>query len=134
MVAHGPRHDRRDPHGGRDTGRGAPGRLIRLGGLTGASPFDLPPLGGRFAGSWIALLAVLAGWAALRNRRDDATHSLAALVALPAGMLVAALRTLPDLEPGGAAIAYVAAIGLLLAVGAVLAAGPARSWTIRPAV
>jgi hypothetical protein len=97
------------------------------GGLTGASPFDLPPLGGRFAGSWIALLAVLAGWAALRNRRDDATHSLAALVALPAGMLVAALRTLPDLEPGGAAIAYVAAIGLLLAVGAVLAAGPVRS-------
>jgi hypothetical protein len=49
-------------------------------------------------------------------------------------MLVAALRTLPDLEPGGAAIAYVAAIGLLLAVGAVLAAGPVRSWTIRPAV
>ena len=104
------------------------------GGLTGAVPFDLPPLGGRFAGSWIALLAVLAGWAALRNRRDDARHSLAALVALPAGMLVAALRTLPDLEPGGAAIAYVAAIGLLLATGAVLVAGRARSWTSRPAV
>ena len=41
-------------------------------------------------------------------------------------MLVAALRTLPDLEPSGATIAYVAAIGLLLATGAVLAGG--RAW------
>ena len=69
------------------------------GALTDPSPFDLPPLGGRFAGSWIALLAVLAGWAALRNRRDEARASLAALIALPAGMLAAALRTLSDLEP-----------------------------------
>ena len=38
------------------------------GGLTGAVPFDLPPLGGRFAGSWIALLAVLTGWAAVHNQ------------------------------------------------------------------
>jgi hypothetical protein len=97
------------------------------GALTGPSPFDLPPLGGRFAGSWIALLAVLAGWAALRNRRGEARASLAALIALPAGMLVAALRTLPDLEPGGAAIAYVAAIVFLLATGAVLAGGRGRN-------
>ena len=97
------------------------------GALTDPSPFDLPPLGGRFAGSWIALLAVLAGWAALRNRRDEARASLAALIALPAGMLAAALRTLSDLEPTGAAIAYLAGIVLLLATGAVLAGGHARS-------
>jgi Domain of unknown function (DUF4386) len=97
------------------------------GALSSASPFDLSPLGGRFAGSWIALLAVLAGWAALRNHRGEARASVAALIALPAGMLVAALRTLPDLEPGGAAIAYVGAIALLLATGAALAAGRARS-------
>jgi hypothetical protein len=40
---------------------------------------------------------------------------------------VAALRTLPDLEPGGAAIAYVTAIVFLLATGAVLAGGRARN-------
>jgi hypothetical protein len=54
--------------------------------------FDLPPLGGRFAGSWAALLATLAGWAAWRDRRDEAVLPALALVALPAGALVAAIR------------------------------------------
>jgi hypothetical protein len=54
--------------------------------------FDLPPLGGRFAGSWAALLATLAGWAAWRNRRDEARLPALALVALPAGALAAAIR------------------------------------------
>ena len=85
--------------------------------LSGASPVDLSPLGGRFAGSWVALLAVLAGWAAVRNRTAEARLSILALVALPAGALLAALRTISDLEPAGAAAAYVAALGLLLACG-----------------
>jgi hypothetical protein len=88
-------------------------------GLAGPSPFDLPPLGGRFAGCWVALLAVLAGWAALRNRVDEAQLSLVALIALPAGALAGALRTISDLEPAGG---YVAGIALLLATGIVLLA------------
>jgi hypothetical protein len=85
--------------------------------LAAAAPFELPPLGGRFAGSWVALLAVLAGWAALRGHADEARLSVLALVTLPAGALIAALRTLPDLDPAGA---YIAVIVVLLATGAVM--------------
>jgi hypothetical protein len=74
---------------------------------------DLPPLGGRFAGSWIVMLAVLAGWAAVRGRRDEARLPALALVALPAGALVAALRS-------SAAPDHVAALVALTAVGLVL--------------
>ena len=41
-------------------------------GVSDGSPFTLSPLGGRFAGSWIALLAVLTGWAAARNTKEEA--------------------------------------------------------------
>jgi hypothetical protein len=92
--------------------------------LAEASPFDLPPLGGRFAGSWVALLAVLAGWAAVRNRSDEAGLPALALVTLPAGAVIAALRTLHDLEP---AAGYSAALVLLLAAGAVLVRAIASS-------
>jgi hypothetical protein len=78
---------------------------------------ELPPLGGRFAGSWVALLAVLAGWAAARNRADEARLAALALVSLPAGALIAALRTPPDLTPAGA---YLAVVVGVLATGAVL--------------
>ncbi|MBD0282459.1 MAG: hypothetical protein ICV69_09760 [Thermoleophilaceae bacterium] len=84
--------------------------------LAGASPFELPPLGGRFAGSWVALVAVLAGWAAVRNRADEARLSALALLALSAGALVAALRTLPDLDP---ATGYIVVLVLLVATGGV---------------
>jgi hypothetical protein len=88
-------------------------------GLAGASPFDLPSLGGRFAGCWVALLAVLAGWAALRNRVEEARLSVVALVTLPAGALVAALRTIGDLEP---AAGYLTVLAVLLVTGIVLLA------------
>jgi hypothetical protein len=77
-------------------------------------PGALPALGGRFAGSWTALLAVLAAWPAITNRRDEARLPALALVALPAGALVGAARTLPA-DP-----AYVAALALLLACGLAL--------------
>jgi hypothetical protein len=89
-----------------------------------AAPFDLPPLGGRFAGSWVALLAVLVGWAALRNRTDEARFSALALLTLPAGALIAALRTLPDLDP---AAGYIAVVVLLLVIGAALLRGLAQA-------
>jgi hypothetical protein len=91
-------------------------------GLAGPSPFDLPPLGGRFAGSWVALLAVLCGWAAVRDRADEARLSAFALVALPAGALVAALRTIEQLDPPGAAAAYIAILVLLVLAGAAVTA------------
>lgn len=82
-----------------------------------SAPVDLPSLGGRFAGSWVALLAVLAGWAAVRNRTDEARLSALAMVSLPAGALIAAARTLPDLESAGG---YIAVVAVLLATGALL--------------
>jgi hypothetical protein len=85
--------------------------------LADPSPFALSPLGGRFAGAWVALLAVLTGWAALRGRTRGAWLPAIALVALPAGALVGALRTLPDLDPAGA---YLAALVLLMAAGVAL--------------
>ena len=91
-------------------------------GLTAASPFDLPPLGGRFAGSWVALLATLSGWAAIRNDSYEAQPAVVALVTLPAGALIAALRTLADLEPAGTAAGYIGALVLVLATGALLLA------------
>ena len=84
-------------------------------GLSDASPFALSPLGGRFAGSWIALLALLTGWAAVRNTVEEARLPALALVLLPAGGLVAALRTAGDLDP---AAAYLVALALLIALGA----------------
>jgi hypothetical protein len=82
--------------------------------------FDLPPLGGRFAGSWTVMLAVLSGWAAIRGRVDEARLPALALVALPTGALVAAARTGVD-EP-----LYVAALVLLLAAGAATSAALQR--------
>jgi hypothetical protein len=84
-------------------------------GLSGPSPFTLPPLGGRFAGSWIALLALLAGWAAVRDRAVEARLPALALVALPAGALIAAARTSTDLDAGGTGYAVV--LVLLIACG-----------------
>lgn len=101
--------------------------------LADLSPYNLSPLGGRFAGSWVALLSVLAGWGALRNRADEARLSAVALVTLPAGAVIAALRTLPDLDPAGAASAYIAVLVLVLATGAVVLASPSRRGWPRPA-
>ena len=75
-------------------------------------PAGLPPLGGRFAGSWTVMLGFLAGWAALANRRDEARLPALALIALPAGALVAALRTM-EADP-----AQVSGFALLIACGA----------------
>ncbi len=75
-------------------------------------PAGLPPLGGRFAGSWTVMLGFLAGWAAVVNTREEAWLPALALVALPAGALIAAARTLAG-DP-----LYVAGLALLLACGA----------------
>ena len=85
-------------------------------GASDESPFLLSPLGGRFAGSWIALLAVLTGWGAWRNTKDEGWLPALALVTLPAGALVAACRTIGDLDP---AAPHIAALVGLIAIGVV---------------
>jgi hypothetical protein len=101
-------------------------------GLAGPSPVDLPPLGGRFAGSWIALLALVCGWAAFRNRVDEAHVSALLLIAIPAGALVAGLRMIDQLEPAGASAVYLAVLVLLVLAGIAVArtANPAM-WRER---
>jgi hypothetical protein len=79
--------------------------------------FELPPLGGRFAGSWTVMLAVLSGWAAVRNRAEEARLPALALVALPLGALAAAART------GTGDPAYVAALVALALAGVVTQRG-----------
>jgi hypothetical protein len=82
-------------------------------------PAPLAPLGGRFAGSWSAMLGVLAGWAAIANRREQARLPGLALIALPAGALIGAARA-------GADPAYVAGLVLLIACGIRVLRPPAR--------
>ena len=83
-------------------------------GASDESPFILPPLGGRFAASWIALLAVLTGWGAWRNTKEEAWLPALALVTLPAGALAGALRTVDDLDP---AAPHIAALVALIVLG-----------------
>ena len=82
-------------------------------GLSDASPFALSALGGRFAGAWIALLATVLRVGGLGRGREARLPALA-LVALPAGALVAGLRTLGDLD---APLLYVAVLAALAALG-----------------
>jgi hypothetical protein len=122
-------------HGRRAAPGAAPARLVRValaavalalgavgvalwvdpGSLQPASPFALPPLGGRFAGSWIVMLAVLAGCGALARTRKASELPAVALIALPGGALLAAVRTFGEMDP--ARSGYVAALVLLCGVG-----------------
>jgi hypothetical protein len=88
-------------------------------GLSDESPWRLSPLGGRFAGCWIALLAVLTGWGAARNDVEEARLPALGLVLLPAGALIAALRAISDLE-NGAAAPHIAVLVALMAAGAAI--------------
>jgi hypothetical protein len=101
-------------------------------GLTGPSPFELPPLGGRFAGSWVALLVTLCGWAAVRDRADEARLAAIALTALPAGALIAALRTIGQLDPPGAAAAYIAVLALLILAAVAVTVAASRRAAVAP--
>ncbi|HXV94893.1 MAG TPA: hypothetical protein VD813_16430 [Pseudonocardia sp.] len=84
--------------------------------VSAISPFRLAPLGGRFAGCWFALLATAAAWAAWRGTAAAARYPALALLTLPAGMLLAALRTIEQHRPGATAW-YLAGLMLLLVAG-----------------
>jgi hypothetical protein len=94
-------------------------------GLSGPAPFEVPALGGGFAGSWVALLATVCAWAAVRGFADEARAAAWMLVCLPAGALIAGLRTIDQLHPAGAAAAYLAVLAglVILGVAAIAATG-----------
>lgn len=91
----------------------APGRLQE------ASPFALPGLSGRFLGSWCAFLAVLATFALRRNRSNEATVPLMALVLWPVAAGLAALRSFDDLQPSSRRSVYFVLLLTLTALAAV---------------
>ena len=91
--------------------------LLAAGALLWIDPPGLPPLGGRFAGSWAAMLGTAAAWPAVTGRAGDAVLPALALVSLPAGALAAGLRT------GGFPPALLAALAATAAAGAVLLRG-----------
>ena len=97
---------------------------IHPGGLSGASPFKVSPLGGGFAGCWVALLATVCAWAAVRNRTDEARPAAYLLACLPAGALLAGLRTFGELHP---AAAYLAVLAMLVVLGITDLAGTTSS-------
>ena len=93
---------------------------IHPSGLSGPSPFELTPLGGSFAGCWIALIAVVTACAGVRNTTQEARLPILVMIALATGALIAALRTISDLQPTAAAAAYLAGLALLVALGVLL--------------
>jgi hypothetical protein len=86
-------------------------------------PFQLPPLGGGVLGCWSSFLAFLAGWAALRGRREEARIPLLGLAAFMVGALVGAARSFGDLQPSGRRLAYIFVLLVLLVIAALMAFG-----------
>ncbi|MGD9704143.1 MAG: hypothetical protein AB7Q42_08230 [Acidimicrobiia bacterium] len=84
-------------------------------------PYPLPPMGGRFVGSWLALLAVTAGSVVRRAAVADTRVPALALVAFPAGALIAAARVPTDLVGGWRTAGYLVAMVLVAAFGTWLA-------------
>jgi hypothetical protein len=94
--------------------------LAAVGAKLWIDPAGLPPLGGRFAGSWTAMLAVVAAAGALARQRDELRLPGLALILLPAGALCAAARTMH-----GDAL-YLTGLAALLACGAAVLATSRR--------
>ena len=85
-------------------------------------PYALSPMGGRFVGCWLALLAVMAASVVRQSDVADIRLPAVALVTFPTGALIAAARVPTDLDGGWSIAGYFAAIVSVAAVGAWLAA------------
>ena len=81
---------------------------------SGPVPFEMAPLGARFLAAWLAFLAVLAAWPAVRPTRSEARVPLLALIAYGIGGLLAAAVHPQDLGPG--VIGYLVALLIIVAV------------------
>ena len=84
------------------------------------APFALVALSGRFLGCWALFLAVLAAFAAVRHRWNEARIPLLALALWPVGALLAALTRYGDLVTSRR-VAYVIVVGVVLVVSAATA-------------
>jgi hypothetical protein len=84
------------------------------------APFALVALSGRFLGCWALFLAVLAAFAAVRNRWNEARIPLLALALWPAAALLAALTRYGDLVTSRRVV-YVVVVAVVLVVSAVTA-------------
>ena len=92
-------------------------------GAAGWLPFQPPPLGGRFIGVWLAVIAFAAAWTAVRPWEEGRTTAFA-VTALLAGSVAATLRTYGQLEPGGrAGYLTVIAVGLVASLAVLVAGG-----------
>lgn len=100
------------------------------------APFGIAGLGAAFVGSWAAFLAVLAAYAAVRDRWSEARAPLLALVLWPLCGLWATLLHDRDIQPGGRRVGYILGMaGLAGLAGVVPAAGrrsPIRMQLQRP--
>jgi hypothetical protein len=85
-------------------------------------PFEPAPLGVRFLGSWMATVAVLWAWAAVRPPRDGRV-ALAGAAMFLLGALVGAARTYGQLEPGSR-VAFLLVLAILAGIS-LLAGVPA---------
>jgi hypothetical protein len=83
------------------------------------APFALVALSGRFLGCWAAFLAVLAGFAALRDRWNEARLPLLALTLWPAAALGVALARFDDLDSDRRS-AYLVVVAIVLVVSAAM--------------
>jgi hypothetical protein len=92
-------------------------------------PYLVPELGGRFAGSWAATLAVIAGWAAFSGDRAQGRLAGLGLALLPGGVFIGGLRTLGELEPYPSAVLYMGALLALTSLGVSIALSAGKSRT-----
>lgn len=112
----------------------AVGLLLAPGRMEEVSPFALPGLSGRFLGSWCAFLAVIATFALARDRLQEATMPLMALVLWPAAAFLAALRSFDDLQPSARRLTYLVVLVALSALaGAAMSTGRRTRGIARPA-
>jgi hypothetical protein len=96
-------------------------------GAGGWLPFQVPPLGGRFIGVWLAVIAFAAGWTAVRPWEEGRTTAFA-VTAFLVGALVGTLRTYGQLETGQR-VGYlvVIVVALIAAVAVLVGGGPSRA-------
>ncbi len=99
--------------------------VINPGLLDPVVPFELARLSGRFIGSWATFLAVLAIFAAVRNKSREAWIPGLALTLWPLAGLAAALRTSGEMA-ADRRIGYLAALLVLLVLGAIACTMAAR--------
>ncbi len=90
-------------------------------------PFALVGLSGRYGGCWLALLATLAAYPAIRNRSDEAFLPAVALTLWPIAAFLASFRSWDELETGAPRTIYLVVLVVLAVAGGAVMGAP-RRW------